>query len=220
MIGLKISKKLKQSCPDIRLGVIQSDIKYQKENHFLWQEIEKKTCQIRSSLSQEQIVNLPVIRHTRQAYLSMGKEPARYRCSAEALLRRIIKGKNLYRINNVVDSINFISLSSYFSIGCYDVNQLTEPLIFDIGETGETYHAIGRGRMNIENLPVFRDKISPFGSPTSDSERSMITEKTSTIIIVIIDFNGKDPLDEALDKTLACLKQYAGARQLNHEIII
>jgi DNA/RNA-binding domain of Phe-tRNA-synthetase-like protein len=218
MNDIKISKKLKKNCPDIRLGVIQSDIEYQKENSLLWQETEKVSYQIRDSLSQKQIANLPVIRHTRQAYLSMGKEPARYRCSAEALLRRVVKGKDLYRINNVVDMINFISLSSCFSIGCYDFDQLIVPIIFDIGKMGETYHAIGRGKMNIESLPVFRDKIGPFGSPTSDSERSMITEKTRNIIIVIIDFNGKDPLKKALDSTLIYLEQYAGARQVNYAI--
>lgn len=219
MLSVKISKELKQLCPGIRLGIIQSVIEYQKENNLLWQEIEEITRHIRNTFDLNQIANLPVIHHTRQAYLSIGKEPARYRCSAESLLRRIVKGKELYQISNVVDIINFISLFYYFSIGCYDVKQLIEPIIFDIGQKGDIYHAIGRGILNIENLPVFRDKISPFGSPTSDSMRSMITEKTREIIIMIIDFYGKDSLDESLDKTCLCLKKFAGAKEIINAII-
>jgi len=219
MVDIKISVKLKQACPNTRLAVIQSDVKYQKENRTLWNEIEKLTGNIKNTLSQEQIAKLPVIRHTREAYLSLGKEPARYRCSAESLLRRIVKGKDLYKINNVVDIINFISLSSHFSIGCYDFNQLIAPIIFDIAREEETYCAIGRGMMNIEDLPVFRDYNGPFGSPTSDSERSMITAKTMEIMIVIIDFNGRDPLQESLEKTLFCLKRYAAAKNAHYSII-
>ncbi len=219
MIDIDISFKLSQVCPDTRLGLIQSDIKYQKNNQILWNEIEKFTYHINSSLNLKQIAQLPVIRHTRDAYLALGKEPARYRCSAEALLRRIVSGKELYRVNNIVDIINFISISSQFSIGCYDFNKLTEPISFDIGKPSEHYKAIGRGMINIENLPVFRDKLGPFGSPTSDSERSMITAQTNRIMIAIIDFNGKDPLEEAMERTITCLEQYAEAEEVNCYVI-
>lgn len=220
MIDIKNSPKLKKTCPHIRLGVISAEIEYQKENKELWYEIEQVIHQIRSSLKQNQITELPVIKHTREAYLALGKEPARYRCSAEALLRRIIQGKELYRINNVVDIINYISLLFHFSIGCYDYSKLTEPVAFDIGEENESYQAIGRGIMNIAHLPVFRDYQGPFGSPTSDSIRSMITDKTKEILIVIIDFKGTGPLLRALEKTITCLNQYAEAKDIYNSIVI
>ncbi|HPK86574.1 MAG TPA: hypothetical protein PK267_00980, partial [Atribacterota bacterium] len=98
MVEIKISDQLKFSCPSIRLGVIKADVKYGQDNKFLGQEIEKTVYEVQNSLSQNQIAELPVIRHTRDAYLALGKEPARYRCSAEALLRRVVQGKGLYRI--------------------------------------------------------------------------------------------------------------------------
>src|SRR5690554_4650280 len=106
MINIKISSKLKEICPNIRLGVLSSDTRYEKENSELWDEIEQVISKISRSLERVQIAGLPVIRHTREAYLALGKEPARYRCSAEALLRRVVQGKGLYRVNNVVDIIN------------------------------------------------------------------------------------------------------------------
>jgi len=219
IIDLKISKELKQNCPYIRLGVIQAEVEYQKENTYLWEKINERIKSITNSFSHKQIVELPVIKHTRYAYLSVGKEPARYRCSAEALIRRITKGKKLYKINNIVDIINFISLSSHFSIGCYDYNKLKTPVIFDIGRSKESYNSIGRGMMNIDNLPVFRDRIGPFGSPTSDSERTKITSKTNKIVALVIDFSGIDPLREAMDMALDYLKEYAGASQIIDIII-
>ncbi len=216
MINIKISDNLKRVCPYLRLGLIQSDIEYQKENLSLWAEIEKTIYQIKNSISKEQITGLTVIQDTREAYLAMGKEPARYRCSAEALLRRIIKGKDLYKINNIVDIINLISISSQFSIGCYDYNQLVEPIIFDIGWKDEIYQTIGRGTMNINNLPVFRDSIGAFGSPTSDSERTMVTSMTKNILVAIIDFNGDNSLEETLENTVFYLKQYANAKEPNY----
>jgi len=220
MVDIIISDKLKQVCSNIRLGVIKSDIKYEKKNKLLWYEIEQVVSQIKNSLSQNQIAELSVIRHTRDTYLALGKEPARYRCSAEALLRRVIQGKELYQINNAVDIINLISLLFYFSIGCYDYDKLTEPIVFDIGKEKESYQAIGRGMMNIAHLPVFRDSRGAFGSPTSDSERSMITAKTREIVIVIIDFKGTGPLQNSLEKTLFCLQEFAGAKNSKFSIIV
>ena len=219
MVDIRITPELKQACPNTRLGVINSDIRYEKENSKLWDEIEQVISKISSSLEQIQIAGLPVIRHTREAYLALGKEPARYRCSAEALLRRVVQGKGLYRVNNVVDIINLISLLFHFSIGCYDFDKLSEPVEFDIGEDKESYEAIGRGIMNIAYLPTFRDSLGPFGSPTSDSERTMITAETKNILIIIIDFGGSDPLADAMDKTILCLKQYADARNPQSLII-
>ena len=219
MIDIRISEEIKRHSPNARLGIIHSEIHYQKENPFLWDRIDERTRRIENTLKQNEITSLPVIQHTRQAYLAIGKEPARYRCSAEALLRRIVKKKGLYKVNNVVDIINFISLSYQFSIGCYDYNQIRGEIVFDIGRKDETYQAIGRGKMNIEDLPVFRDNKGAFGSPTSDSERTMITDKTREIVVVIIDFNKSDSLQESLEKTLFCLKRYAAAKNAYYSII-
>ena len=220
MVNITISGRLRKSCPYIRLGIIKSEVKYGKDHELLGQEIEETVESVRSSLSRNQIADLPVIRHTREAYLALGKEPARYRCSAEALLRRVVQGKGLYRINNVVDLINLISLQFHFSIGCYDYQRLSEPITFDIAQDGETYQAIGRGIMKIAQLPVFRDAQGPFGSPTSDSERTMITPHTREILIAIINFCKTDPLSEAMEKTRFYLKEYAVSRNVYYSIIV
>jgi DNA/RNA-binding domain of Phe-tRNA-synthetase-like protein len=130
----------------------------------------------------------PAVAATRVAYKAMGKDPARYRPAAEALLRRVAQGKDLSRASNVVEVNNLLSLETGFSIGVYDLATLTPPLVFRRGRAGETYDGIGRGPLNLEGLPVFADVRGPFGSPTSDSGRSMVTEATTQILMVMIGF--------------------------------
>jgi DNA/RNA-binding domain of Phe-tRNA-synthetase-like protein len=130
----------------------------------------------------------PAVAATRAAYKAMGKDPARYRPAAEALLRRVAQGKTLFRASNVVEVNNLLSLETGFSIGVYDLATLTPPLVFRRGRAGEIYTGIGRGSLNLQDLPIFADARGPFGSPTSDSARSMVTEATTQILMVMIGF--------------------------------
>jgi DNA/RNA-binding domain of Phe-tRNA-synthetase-like protein len=125
---------------------------------------------------------------TRAAYKALGKDPARYRPAAEALLRRVAQGKGLFRVNTVVEVNNLLSLETGFSIGTYDLGKLQPPLVFRPSRPGEAYEGIGRGPLNLEGLPVFADTLGPFGSPTSDSARSMVDSATTRILMVLIGF--------------------------------
>ena len=130
----------------------------------------------------------PAVAATRAAYKALGKDPARYRPAAEALLRRVAQGKGLFRVDNVVEVNNLLSLETGFSIGVYDLATLTPLLVFRRGRAGEAYAGIGRGPLDLEGLPVFADARGPFGSPTSDSVRSMITTTTGRVLMVLIGF--------------------------------
>ena len=132
--------------------------------------------------------DLPAVAATRQAYRALGKDPARYRPAAEALLRRVAQGKGLSQVDNVVAVNNLLSLETGFSIGTYDLVKLQPPLVFRRGRMGEAYEGIGRGSLNLDGLPVFADGLGPFGSPTSDSGRSMVQGETTRILMVLIGF--------------------------------
>src|SRR6201999_4533673 len=91
----------------------------------------------------------PPIAATRELYRRLGKGPSRYRGSPEALLRRSRAGKELYRIHNVVDVINLVSLRTLLPIGLYDVAKLGPPITLRPGEAGEAYDGIGKERLNL-----------------------------------------------------------------------
>lgn len=132
----------------------------------------------------------PVISKVRDCFQMIGKDPSRYRPSSEALTRRIISGKGLYMINNVVDCGNLVSLMTGVPVGCYDAAWVKgEEISLRVGQPGETYEGIGKGDLNLECLPVLSDEEGAFGTPFSDSARTAITEKTTDLLFVLYGLN-------------------------------
>ncbi len=210
-----ISEAIKNKLPDLVLGCIECDVVIFEENMELWHEINMVCEAIASSADLSEVGSHPAIKASRIAYRACGKDPARYRLSSEALMRRVVKGNDLYRINNVVDLVNLVSLKTGMSIGGYDAEKISGPVIFDIGAKNEPYEAIGRGDLNIEFLPVFRDGISAFGSPTSDSVRTSVTRNTKRFLMVIIGFSGADHTTKVVDLSLNLLRKYTQADHID-----
>lgn len=211
MQRITIAEELRTRVPGIRLLCIESDVVTGDSPVELLALLDEKCRGLRDSLKTEDISSLPAIAASRKAYKLTGKDPARYRLSAEALLRRVVRGEELYHISNVVDLLNLVSITSGFSIGGYDAAKIEGELEMGIGRSGEPYQAIGRGELNIEGLPVFRDLHGAFGSPTSDSERTSVTPQTRRFLMVIIDFGGAGALEEAGHLATALLGQFAEA---------
>jgi DNA/RNA-binding domain of Phe-tRNA-synthetase-like protein len=156
---------------------------------------------------------------TRRGYKALGKDPARYRGSAEALLRRVISGKGLPQINAVVDVINLVSLESRLPIGLYDLAHVRGDVVFRAGRPGETYKGIGKYDLNLESLPLFADADGPHGSATSDSERTMVTAETSKVLAIIVSFGGSETLDTWAQRMIALLERYADATAFTTTIV-
>ncbi len=208
MFSIKIEPGLKQKLPSITLGCIQAKVHVSPSPDVLSQFIHKNIEQIAVSLTAESIRQMDTVKATKDAYRSLGKDPNRYRPAAEALMRRIANGKGLYQISNVVDILNFISVKTGYSICGYDAHSISGEIVMGIGDTNEPYEGIGRGVLNIESLPVFRDDLGGFGTPTSDSVRTMITEKTNEILFIFIGLGDKNELEKALQETELLLKEY------------
>ena len=219
MIDIKISDVLKMNLPDIRLGCLEAEVSIMPSSRDLLKHIDQVIEEKNSRLTIEEVNKIDVIADTKEAYRRLGKDPSRYRPSAEALTRRIVQGKGLYRVNNIVDALNIISIQHGFSIGGYDIAKLDEPVILGIGGSGEPYEAIGRGQLNIENLPVLRDTQGVFGSPTSDSMRTMVSDGTTSFLMVFFDFKRSELLDGALNDTEFILKKYCGVKEIEVSII-
>ncbi len=154
----------------------------------------------------------PVIAAMRAAFKATGKDPSRYRPSSEALTRRVLAGKGLYQINNVVDSGNLVSLMTGIPVGCYDAAWIKGDITFRVGTPGETYDGIGRGGINLEGLPVLADADGPFGSPFSDSDRTGVSENTTDLVFVLFGLNiDVAHVEAAAEIADALITQYCGA---------
>lgn len=130
----------------------------------------------------------PRIQATKQVYKALGKDPTRFRPSSDSLWRRVAKGKGLYQVNPLVDLNNYLSLKFKLPLGSYDQTQLQGQIKLTKGKTGTTYPGIGKKAINLDHLLVLADAQGPFGSPTADATRAMITAQTTMAMIVIYGF--------------------------------
>ncbi|MDA3953028.1 MAG: phenylalanine--tRNA ligase beta subunit-related protein [Bacteroidales bacterium] len=219
MLDIKISNKLKSKWINTAIGSLQADIVVKSSEKLLIEKLDEACNDFSENHKVEDISKLQVISDSRKAYKTIGKDPARYRLSSEALLRRIVKEKGIYKINNIVDINNLLSITSYYSICAFDVTKINPPIEFTIGTKEDEYYGIGRGLLNIENLAVFADQLGKFGSPTSDSERVKITNETTSISMNIISFSGVNDLELQLNKLKEYLINFAEGKNIEFQII-
>jgi DNA/RNA-binding domain of Phe-tRNA-synthetase-like protein len=216
---ITIDLKLKAKCPRTALARVTARVETAASPAALLEEMKTRENEIQKLSFPRGVLASPQVESTRAAYKALGKDPARYRGSAEALLRRIVAGKGLPEINSVVDAINLVSVESRLPIGLYDLAYVTGEIIFRAGRAGETYKGIGKYDLNLEGLPVFCDAAGPHGSPTSDSERTMVTAATKDILAIIISFGGAEGLERWTLRMSALLAQHASAQDLETQII-
>jgi DNA/RNA-binding domain of Phe-tRNA-synthetase-like protein len=218
-VDVTIDSALKAKCPRTTLGCVTAQVGAPASPEALVAELNNCEQSVLRLPEPRAVLESPPILATRAAYKALGKDPARYRGSAEALLRRVIAGKGLPHINAVVDIINLVSVESRLPIGLYDLARVSGDIVFRAGRAGETYKGIGKYDLNLEGLPVFCDAIGPHGSPTSDSERTMVTSETKKVLAVIISFAGKEGLDRWTQRMSQLFAQHASGNGCEAQII-
>ncbi|MDD4778499.1 MAG: phenylalanine--tRNA ligase beta subunit-related protein [Fermentimonas sp.] len=219
-LKIEIGEEILEVCPGFHLAAIYCNVKNTKFNENLWIEIDEFINHFSSSYKMADIKKRPAINATREVYKKLGKDPNRYRPSGEALCRRLLNGQGLYQIDTLVDLINLVSLKTGYSIGGFDADKIEGDLRLGVGKADEPFEAIGRGTMNIEGLPVYRDSIGGIGNPSSDEERTKITPDTTHLLMLINGYSGREGLDEAVEYSINLLKKYAYAEQIKISLII
>src|SRR5712692_7551285 len=219
-MNVTIDPKLKTKCPRTALGCVTARVEAGATPDGLLQEMKSRETKIQKLPFPRGVLESPQIEVTRKAYKALGKDPARYRGSAEALLRRVVAGKGLPQINAVVDVINLVSVESRLPVGLYDLGHVSGDIVFRAGRAGETYKGIGKFDLNLEGLPLFADAAGPHGSATSDSERTMVTAKTKEVLAVIVSFGGAENLERWTQRLGALLQQYAAGNEIITNIVV
>ncbi len=214
-----ISPQVSEACPQLHAGIITAQVVNTPTGDELWQMLQDEAAHIASNYTTETLSKRPAIAGTRKAYKTFGKDPARYRVSSEALCRRAIRGLDLYRITTLVDLINIVSMRSGYSIGGFDAALIEGDMTLGVGTADDEFYGIGRGLLNIEGMPVYRDNIGGVGTPTSDNERTKITLDTTQLLITINAYTPEMPLEECVAWTVELLKQYAQASNIESYII-
>ena len=219
MIQIELSSEIKTACPELTVLAIACRVKNSPSDGALWQEIAAEEAAVKAACRLEEVNKWAPIKATRTAYKRLGKDPNRYRPSAEALRRRILRELPLYRIDTLVDLINLVSIRTGYSIGGFDADKIEGALTLGVGREGERYVGIGRGLLNIAGLPVYRDQVGGIGTPTSDEERTKISLETTSLLMIINGYSGSEGLKEAGDYALDLLRRYASAENVEVSVI-
>ena len=151
----------------------------------------------------------------RTMYKRVGLDPTKTRPSSEALLRRVRKGDSLPRINSMVDVCNWCSLEFQLPYGLYDAAHIDGDVELRIGRTGESYPGIRKDDVHVEGRIALADRLGPFGNPTSDSARTMVTTATTTAMLVVFAPRELEArrLTQVLDATSRRMTEFTGCRE-------
>ncbi len=210
---LTVDKKLFETYPDIRLGVLRFRADVKEADPRFWNYMKNEIePEVREEISGKEWSQIPGVRGSRAVYKAFGRNPGRYRVSSEALLRRVRRGDELYHINSVVDVNNLISITSGLSVGSYDLGHVQGAITLRKAEEGEGYTGIGKNFLDMENMLVLADEKGIFGSTMSDSTRAMVTEETKDVLVVIYCFEKDMDLSAILERAKESFEKFADVR--------
>ena len=157
---------------------------------------------------------------TRAMYKRIGLDPTKTRPSSEALLRRVLKGDALPRVNSLVDVCNWCSVEFQLPYGLYDRAHLDGAVSLRLGRDGESYPGIRKDEVHVGGRMTLADERGAFGNPTSDSARTMVTTATTSALVVVF-APAELPVDQlvpVLDVTVARMTQFTGCREIGRSV--
>jgi len=215
-----------QIAPDVagraRVGLlVLAGVSVRPSDPALDAEVDRTCASFRERYGEGKSSEVPGVAYARTLYKALGIDPTKTRPSNEALLRRALKGETLYRINTLVDALNLVSLREQLPFGLYDLDRVKPPVVLRKGGAGEGYEGIRKGLVNVEARPVLVDAEGPFGNPTSDSARTMITLDTRNALVVAYAPAGYSlaRLNAVLDTTAETLTRFCGGARADARIL-
>ena len=211
---ITVDKSISDLLPDFNTLAFIMDVEIKESSDELkgmLKELELEVQKMCPTL--EDVLKVPLIDEARNAYRTLGKDPSRYKVASESLLRRIVKNRGLYLINNAVDAGNALSIILKRNTAVLDYDKIVGDVVIRKGRTDDLFFGIGRGKLNVSNIPVYVDEVGPFGSSTSDSERTMITNKTKKLLVFVVCFSYTE-VDKAIEITKEIYEKYVNAKNI------
>lgn len=185
-LEIQLSSEIIKEIPDFKLGIIEyKNITVADSPQMVRGRLQLFQESIFFDLESTNVTELTGIQEWRKIFKQLGKDPNRYRHSAEALYRRVQKQNYLTPVQSAIDLNNFFSLQYQVPIGIYDLDYLQGSVTIRTGKVNEEYHGLN-GRVNsLHNLLICADQQGPFGSPFVDSNRAPVTLTTKNALQVI-----------------------------------
>lgn len=203
--NIQFSPTIRAKIPGLKMGVLSvSGFNVTKKSDFVNQQFVDLEKFVKDKFSENPVPSNPVVSAVRRMYRRIGWEPTQYRPSSEAMIRRFLKEKGPYRINNAVDLANVASTRFHLPMGLYDEDKLSGSISVDVGLKGEVYQGLSKDVIRAEGKLVLRDEEGVFGNPTADSMRTSIQNISKNILALF--FTPPEVEDLYITQTLEYLQ--------------
>jgi DNA/RNA-binding domain of Phe-tRNA-synthetase-like protein len=218
-MNLKIDSKLKARFPALNVLTLRiKGVQVRKRDDKLENFKAEVMKHVRSEYSLDSVKDHPTFRAYRDFFWSIKIDPTKIRPAAEALIRRIIAGKTLPRINTLVDAYNLASIKSRIALATFDADKLEGDLLMRFAEEGEQFIGIGMDKplilMGGEIVVSDEEKLIAV-YPYRDADNTKVTEKTENVAIVVCGVPGipKGDLENASHVAVEYIKRFCGGEE-------
>ena len=204
-MNIEFSKIIQQKIPGLKLGLLEvRNVEIKKKSALVDKQYKELEIFVKNKFGENPPSSDVVVSAVRRMYRKIGWEPTKYRPSSEAMIRRFLKDKGLYRINNFVDLGNVASTKYHLPMGLYDLDEIEGNIIVDVGNEEESYQGISKELIHATGKMILRDDKGIFGNPTADSKRTSLSEKTKNVLAIF--FTPPEVNNNNLNKTLKFLE--------------
>jgi len=212
---LKISKEILEKYPELEIGVvICKNLNNSKDSGEIQRLLRKIEENVKDKTNTEEVTEIPTIAKWREVYKSFGAKPSKYRNSVEALLKRVVNGNEIYKINCLVDSYNLISLKYTMAVGGEDMDKIEGDLSLDFAKGSEEFVALGDNENDPpkEGEVVYKDEGGVVCRRWNwrEADRTKLTKETKNAIIVIENLipENKDKFKQALNELKEMIEKF------------
>jgi len=214
---LSIDRDVKTRFPDLHMVTcLISGVKVGKSDEGLEEFKNQLFRQIKEAYNLESLKDLPLFRAYRDFFWSVGIDPTKNRPASEALIRRILAGKPVPRINSLVDAYNCASIRTGVPLAAFDADKLRGSLTVRFAEKGESFLGIGMEKTEeLEGKEIVisdSERVVVAVYPYRDADRCKVVEETRNVFLVVCGAPGVDreTLRSATQTTIEYVTMFCG----------
>ncbi len=223
---LRIQADVLSKFPDLRIGVALIHGVQVAEQHAELETLKARTAdELVAKFQGVNLGSLDRIKAYREIYRAFGVDPGKRNPSAEALLRRVTRGRGFPTINTVVDAYNLTSAETVIPMAAYDAACVSFPVELRFAAAGEILEPIGGGEAQSitsgELVYADQQRVICWDFNHRDADYTRITTDTQDVL-VFVDGCGVIPIDEvqaALDLAASRIIRYSGGRLAQSALI-
>lgn len=217
--------ELAAAFPEFRAGVVVAeDLAIPRERPQALDEwVRERERQARARWNGYELSRVPGLAAWRAAYKAFGVKQTRYRSSVERLLKNVLAGRELPRINAFVDLYNAVSLAHVLPLGADDLDRIVPPLAFRFARAGDTFvdmtgvdeeggaQAEPEAPKSGEVVYADAEKVLCRRWNWRQDARSLITPETKRAIVTL-QANGFGDVEAAMDELVSLIVRFCGGR--------